>query len=420
MPEAVRQPVPKETQTRQGFERRTFLAVLVAALGYFVDIYDLILFSIVRVPSLLGICVPDTDLLAKGVLLLNMQMAGMLVGGILWGVLGDKRGRLSVLFGSIAMYSIANAANGLVNSVEAYAAWRFIAGVGLAGELGAGVTLVSEIMSKEARGYGATIISAVGILGAIAASLVGDWFNWRVAYFVGGGMGIALLILRIGVAESGLFEQVKYQGVSRGDFFLLFRTAERRMRYLAVILIGLPVWYVVGVLVTFAPEFGRAMGMSRIPSASRAVMFCYIGLSLGSLLSGTLSQILRTRKKVLGGFLAMTGLSIAIYFAFGGYSLWFFYLVCFMLGIGAGYWAIFVVIASEQFGTNIRATATTTVPNFVRGSVVPATFAFQYGIRYFGIEGSAILVGAIAVVLAFLALGGLSETYGKDLDYLEQ
>ena len=413
-------PPPATPATYEQTRRKTFLVVLVAALGYFVDIYDLILFAIVRVESLIDIGVAQDDLLSPGVLLLNMQMGGMLVGGILWGVLGDRRGRLSVLFGSIAMYSIANIANGFVNSVEAYAAWRFVAGVGLAGELGAGVTLVSEVMSKETRGYGAMIISAVGILGAVVGALVGDFFTWRTAYFVGGGMGVALLILRIGVAESGMFEQVRQQTVSRGDFFMLFRTAERRMRYLAVILIGVPIWYVVGILVTFAPEFGRALGMDELPVAGQAIMFCYIGLSLGSLLTGTLSQVWRTRTKVVRASMTASAVLVVVYFLVGGLSLRFFYAVCFALGVANGYWAVFVLMASELFGTNIRATAATTTPNFVRGSVVVVTLAFQFAATYLGIRGSAALVGAITIIVAFVALGRLEDTYGKDLDYVEE
>jgi putative MFS transporter len=421
MQKARPDPVQLEDPARRTSRTTAFLAVLVAALGYFVDIYDLILFSIIRVKSLLDIGLSQAELLSKGVLLLNMQMAGMLVGGILWGVLGDKRGRLSVLFGSIATYSIANIANGLVHSIEAYSVWRFIAGVGLAGELGAGVTLVSEVMSKEARGYGAMIISAVGILGAVVASMVGDLLGWRTAFFVGGAMGIALLILRIGVAESGMFEQVKASDtVSRGNFLMLFKTPERRRRYLAVILMGLPTWYVVGILVTFSPEFGRAMGMSPAPSASKAVMFAYVGLSVGSLLSGTLSQIFRSRKKIVAAFLALAVLFVAAYFSVAAASLWAFYAVCLLLGIAIGYWALFVLMASELFGTNIRATAATTVPNFVRGSVVLVTSAFQFAIPYVGIEKSGIIIGAVVLLVAFLALGQVSETYGKDLDYREE
>jgi putative MFS transporter len=398
---------------------KTYLAIVVAALGYFVDIYDLILFSIVRIPSLRSLGVAENDLLRTGVFLLNMQMAGMLTGGILWGILGDKRGRLSVLFGSIFLYSIANVANGMVDTVSTYAAWRFIAGVGLAGELGAGVTLVSEILPKEVRGYGTTIVATVGILGAVVASLVGDTFDWRVAYFVGGGMGLALLVLRVGVAESGMFEQVRHGVVSRGDFLMLFRSAERSLRYLSVIAIAVPIWYVVGILVTFAPELGRDMGMTVIPTASRAVMFCYIGLALGDLCSGVLSQVLRSRKKIVRWFLTLTGLFIAVYFLFAHRSLTLFYITCVALGFGAGYWAVFVTIAAEQFGTNIRATVATTAPNFVRGAVVPLTSAFQAWSGMLGVQGSAIAVAIVTLAVALLALRGLDETYAKELSFVE-
>ena len=395
------------------------LAVLVAALGYFVDIYDLILFSIVRVKSLTELGVPKEALLDRGGLLINMQMGGMLLGGILWGILGDKRGRLSVLFGSIVLYSVANIANGFVQGITSYAALRFLAGVGLAGELGAGITLVSESMDKEARGYGTTIIATVGICGAVVAALVGDAFHWRTAYFVGGGLGVALLLLRVGVFESGMFSELKKQTVQRGNFFALFATAARARRYLSVILIGVPIWYTVGILITFAPEFGAAMHMTEAPTPSRAVMFCYIGLALGDLGSGLLSQWLQSRLRVVMGFVVLTAVFIAAYFLVGGTSLDVFYAVCFALGFSNGYWAVFVTIATEQFGTNIRATVTTSAPNFVRGAVVPLTIAFQYGKPALGVAGSAIAVGVVTVAIALVSLRGLEETYGKDLNYVE-
>lgn len=399
--------------------RGVTLAILVAALGYFVDIYDLILFSIVRVSSLRAIGVPPDQILSQGVLLLNMQMGGMLVGGLIWGILGDKRGRLSVLFGSIVLYSLANIANGFVQTVPQYAALRFISGIGLAGELGAGITLVSEIMPAHTRGYGTMIVATVGILGAVVASLIGDAFDWRVAYFVGGAMGIALLVLRIGVAESGMFEGLKHTSATRGDFWSLVRSPQTRWKYVRVVLVGVPIWYVVGILITFSPEFGRTMGMATVPNAGRAVMFCYIGLALGDFASGALSQIMRSRNRAVGVFLLMTTAFIAVYFAAAHVSLSVFYTVCLLLGIGAGYWAVFVTIASEQFGTNIRATATTTAPNFVRGAVVALTLLFD-GLRpSMGIRGSAMLVGAVALAIAFLSLRGLEESYGKDLNYLE-
>ena len=395
------------------------LAILVAALGYFVDIYDLILFSIVRVPSLKALGVPDNELLNTGVMLLNMQMGGMLVGGVLWGVLGDKKGRLSVLFGSILMYSAANIANGLVTSVPAYAVLRLLAGIGLAGELGAGVTLVSEIMSKESRGYGTMLVAAVGIFGAVVGALVGDVFDWRIAYYVGGAMGLCLLLLRVGVYESGAFVEVARSKVRRGNFFGLFTNARHLRKYVSVILIGLPCWYVVAILVTFAPEFGQAMGMTVVPAAGRAVMFAYIGIALGGFLSGTLSQVLQTRKKVVLASLVGVAGTVTLYFFIARISPEVYYGMCSLMGLACGYWAVFVTMAAEQFGTNIRATVATTAPNFVRGAVVPMTSAFQVGRAYLGTQGSGIAVGVVAIVIALIALRNLEETYGKDLNYVD-
>jgi MFS family permease len=297
---------------------------------------------------------------------------------------------------------------------------RFIAGVGLAGELGAGITLVSESMDKDARGYGTTIVASVGILGAVVAALVGDTFSWRTSYFIGGGLGVALLLLRVGVYESGMFQSLKGRAVSRGNFFALFSTWARAKRYISVILIGVPIWYVIGILVTFSPEFGKAFGMSEPPSPGRAVMFAYIGLALGDLGSGAMSQRLKSRRKIVLAFLALTVIFVGLYFTVARTSLTTFYAVCVGTGFSIGYWAVFVTIASEQFGTNIRATATTTAPNFVRGAVVPLTSAFRaLAATSLGIVGSAIGLGAATLLIAFLALRTLDETYGKDLDFLD-
>lgn len=399
--------------------RHARFAILVAALGYFVDIFDLLMFGIVRVKSLVALGVPEAELLDTGVRLLNMQMAGLLVGGIVWGVLGDRRGRLSVLFGSIILYSVANIANGLTTSVEAYAWLRFLAGVGLAGELGAGITLVSELLPIESRGWGTTIVASVGVGGAVVAALVGDYFPWRTAYFTGGILGLLLLVLRIGVAESGMFKAVLESSVARGNFLALFTSWSRLQRYGAVILIGVPIWYVIGILVTLSPELGVALGLDQAPSAGSAIMWSYLGLVIGDFVSGWLSQVFRSRRQAAGLFIGITMAAVAVYFTMAGASLPAFYGTCVLLGFGVGYWAVFVTIASEQFGTNLRATATTTVPNFVRGSVVPVTMAFQAGRERFGLLGSAGVVGAVVFVIALLALRSLEETYGKDLDYVE-
>ncbi len=395
--------------------------VLVGALGYFVDIYDLVLFSVVRTPSLKALGYSGAELVDHGIHLLNLQMIGMLLGGILWGVLGDRRGRLTILFGSILLYSLANLANGTVHTLGAYAFWRVIAGIGLAGELGGSITLVSEVLSKQARGYGTALVATVGVMGGVVGGLVADKVDWRTAYFIGGGMGLLLLLLRFSIAESGMFRHLHGNAaVKRGQFLSLFTHRERFFRYLRCILLGLPTWYVVGVLATFSPEFGQALGITGGPvKAAYAVLFLYLGLTFGDLLSGLLSQWFRTRKKVVLGFVLATVAFITVYFCSAGRSAAFFYGVITLIGVGIGYWALFVTIAAEQFGTNIRATVTTTVSNFARAATIPITLSFQYAKNHIGLLPGAIVVGAVTITLTLLALWGMAETHGKDLDYHE-
>ena len=399
-------------------------AVIVAALGYFVDIYDLILFSIVRVESLkdLGITAAQ-EITNQGLFLINMQMGGMLLGGILWGILGDKRGRLSVLFGSILLYSLANIANGFVTSIDQYAWLRLIAGIGLAGELGAGITLVSEGLSKEKRGYGTMIVATVGVSGALLGYWVGHRFGWRNAYFVGGGLGLALLVLRASVFESGMFRQVQARTeVTRGNFLSLFTHPVRLGKYLRILLIGVPLWFVVGILVTLAPEFGRALGLTGEVTAGLAVFWCYFGLVFGDFISGALSQLWHSRNKALQVFLAFCATLVGVYlFGTKGATPATFYAVCFVLGISVGFWALFVTVAAEQFGTNLRATVATTAPNFARGAVLGLVPAFKYLSTAFGsiILGAAVL-GGVALLVAYWAVSTLPESYGKELDYVEE
>jgi putative MFS transporter len=395
------------------------VTVLVAALGYFVDLYDLILFFVVRIKSLRSLGVPPDELLDTGVMLIDAQMIGMLLGGVLWGVLGDKRGRLSVLLGSILLYSCANIVNAYVRTVPEYALLRFVAGVGLAGELGAGVTLVSEVMSREGRGWGPTLIAGIGLLGAITAALVGAVVPWQQAFLIGGGLGLALLLLRAAVRESDLFLDVRHGTSVRGSFWMLFQSRDRLRRYLAVIFVGTPIWFCLSVFVGLSPEFAKALGMSETPDPARSVLFFYCGASAGDLASGALSQVLRSRKKVLGLFLGMTALAIGAYVLIGPGSLALLYACCGFLGFATGYWAVFVTVAAELFGTNLRATTTTTAPNFVRGSVVPLTALFGALRGPLGVTGAALAVGGGALVIAVVALVYLDETFGKDLDYLE-
>lgn len=421
---------------RDDLKKLFSLPVIVAALGYFVDIYDLLLFGIVRKESLIALGVTEDMLFSEGEFLLQIQMTGLLVGGIFWGIMGDKKGRLSVLFGSILLYSLANIANGFVTNVEQYAILRFIAGVGLAGELGAGVTLVSESLPKHLRGYGTTIIASVGILGAVLAYFVSQWQPWRISYFIGGGLGLALLITRVSVFESGIFLNIVKQNISRGNFWQLFQDSKRFKKFMGSTLIGLPIWYVIGILITFSPEFAKALTIEGEVVAGKSIMICYLGLTLGDLTSGITSQLLQSRKKIVTVFITLTLIMILLYLFMPVKSVIFFYSICFLLGIAIGYWALFVTVAAEQFGTNLRATVATSVPNFIRGTVVPLTLSFKFlrdnisatllpsmgeqAARNSGIIYGALIVGLITVIIAYFALRSVEETYGRDLNFEEE
>ena len=402
--------------------KKSTLLIIVAALGYFVDIYDLILFGIVRLPSLYELNVAEDQIQEVSILLLNMQMAGMLIGGIFFGILGDKRGRVTVLFGSILLYSLANFANGLVQDVHTYALVRFLAGLGLAGELGAGITLVSESMKKEDRGYGTMIVVFFGAFGAVVAALVADKFDWRISYYVGGGLGLLLLFFRVGAMESGMFESLKKSKKQESIPFLsLFKNRLILIKYVRCILIGLPVWFVVGVLIVFSPEFGKVLGVSEPIESGKAVIWSYVGLSIGDVLTGSLSQWIKSRKKVVFYALLTGAVTSAIYLFSSNLTPNAFYFLCFLVGLPMGYWGLFVTIAAEHFGTNIRSTVSTTVPNFVRGATVPITllFAFLADGMGWGIVVSAAVVGGISFGISIWAARGLDETYAKDLNYIE-
>lgn len=388
------------------------VAVLVASLGYFVDIYDLLLFTIVRVPSLKDLGVPQSEIdTGVGLLLINIQMLGLLLGGIFWGIVGDKKGRLKVLFGSILLYSVANIANGFVTGTTGYLFWRFVAGLGLAGELGAGITLVAEILPKEKRGYGTMIVATVGVSGAVAANLIAKLVpDWRYCYFIGGGLGLALLFLRISVMESHIFNQTaESKTPGRGQFFALFNNKERFVKYLKCILLGTPTWFVVGILVAFSNKFAIEMGVKSPIDPGNAVAFCYAGLVLGDFSSGYLSQLLKSRKQVMLIFLGLTAACVALYLNLFAAEEWLFYTVCCVLGFSVGFWAIFVTIAAESFGTNLRATVATTVPNFARGMLLLITMGFKGLQHYVSYLQSGVIMGVICIAIAIVAAYTVEE-----------
>lgn len=409
--------------SQQKLKHLLSLPVIVAALGYFVDIYDLLLFGIVRVPSLESL---DLDVNTSGSMILNYQMIGLLIGGIIWGVFGDKKGRLSVLFGSILVYSLANIACGFLpyfpkeNIAITYAILRFIAGIGLAGELGAGITLVSESLPKELRAIGTSIVAGFGLLGAVVAQLTVELAgDWTIAYFVGGGLGLLLLFLRVGVVESGMFKEIKKsEHIQKGNFFYLFTNFNRLIKYLKCIAIGLPTWFCIGILAVMGNQFAPAFGIKNI-NPGKAIMWAYIGISAGDFASGFISHWLKSRKKAIFYMMLFTIVGVCL-MLFGGTkteNMYYFY--CAWLGLGTGYWAMFVTVGAEQFGTNIRSTAATTIPNMVRGLLPVMLISFDALKMNNGVVIAAAIVGFVAFSLGIYATLTIPETHNTDLDFTE-
>lgn len=400
--------------------------VIVAALGYFVDIYDLLLFTIVREPSLRALGVTDENMISASTKIINWQMVGLLIGGIVWGIMGDKRGRLSVLFGSILLYSVANFLTGYVSNIDQYAWARFVAGLGLAGELGAGITLVSELLPKNKRGVGTSLVAGVGLFGAVFAYFTFQFTgnDWRLCYKIGGVLGIALLFLRISVSESGMFKEVKsVENVQRGNVLMFFNNAERFRKYLLAILIGLPTWFVIGILVNYSNRFARELYGSTAIDSGRAIMYAYVGIAVGDILIGLVSQYLKSRKKALYVFYTLTILSGIFFFSSLNNNDSTMYMVCLALGFSTGFWAIFVTIGAEQFGTNLRATAATTIPNMVRGSLPLLNILFKDVFQdslHWSIVRSGITTGVIAMTITLIAAWYTRETFHKDLNYVER
>jgi MFS family permease len=410
----------KHNEEKSTIQHLLSLPVIVAALGYFVDIYDLLLFGIVRIPSLKSLGLSDEAISSTGTAILNWQMTGLLIGGILWGILGDKKGRLSVLFGSIVTYSLANIACGFVQDADTYKILRLIAGIGLAGELGAGITLVSEILPKKLRAIGTSLVAGIGLMGAIVAYFTVELFDWRIAYFIGGGLGISLLLLRIGVFESGVFKSIQHEkGIEKGNFFSFFNNSNRFARYMKCIAIGLPTWFVIGILATFSNEFGKALGIVEAIKPGLAIMWCYVGLAAGDLFSGFFSHWLASRKKAVLFMMLFTIVFCGIYLFGGVKTSNTLYLLFLAMGFGIGYWAMFVTIGAEQFGTNLRATAATTIPNMVRGTVVGMTALFGYLKPTWETIYAGTAVGVICFFLGLLAILTIEESHDRDLDFLE-
>lgn len=458
-------PVPNPATTRLT-AAAIGLSVAAAALGYFVDLFDIVIFGVVRVNSLIGLKLQGAEITDWGIRLLNLQMLGMLIGGFAWGYVGDRLGRRFALLSTIAVFSFANLANAYVGTVEQYAALRFLAGFGLAGELGAGVTLVSELMPKNRRGYGITLVSFLGLVGALTASYVGSHFEWRNAYFIGGSMGLVVLLLRfVGMAESEMFEkhdapngrqQVAILGWIAAPLiiallWLMFGngsalaqlglppvivtvallaailaglfTPQRSFitKFYAVTAVGVPIWFVSALFVNLAPEFGKALALTDFDPKTfvgQVLAWQASGLALGSALTGVFSEWVGSRKRVLwiclAGLAALVVVQSTLLHDAASYAH-----LMFGVGLFQGYWTAFIAMAAEQFGIDVRATVSSSIPNIVRAMTVPVTLSVRGLEPVAGWTHASLLVGAIVFVLALLGLSQLQETYGKNLDYAE-
>ena len=401
------------------------LPVIVGALGFFVDIYDLLLFNMVRIQSFTDLGVAKEDMKNIGESIISWQMIGLTIGGVGWGILGDKKGRKSVLFGSIVLYSLATIANGFITNVDQYTWIRFIAGLGLAGELGASITLTSELLPKEKRGIAAALIATSGVMGTITAYFVfklsdGDW---RLCYFIGGGMGLALLFLRAGVLESRIYDSLKQVNVKMGNFLMLLNKRERFFRYMRCILIGLPVWYIIGVLITFADEFAKQFEITGFDQPT-ALVLQYAALAVGDMSAGFFSNYIKSRKKTLLIFYAITSIFIFLFFALkGGGTALNMYLICMGLGFGSGISVLYITMSAEQFGTNLRATAAISIPNLVRGCLPLILLLFQFlrsGKVFADYITAAWVTGIIIMSIGFIAAMLTKESFGKELDFVER
>jgi MFS transporter, putative metabolite:H+ symporter len=409
-------------QTPNTITKAAIIGVIVSALGFFVDLYDIIIFSAVRINSFIDLAIPAAEWPTHTRNILNAQMFGMLLGGFIWGTVGDKFGRLKVLFGSILMYSIFTLLNAFVKDIDSYMWCRFLAGVGLAGELGAGITLVTEQMDKKYRGFAVAMVGGIGMFGAVTAGIVATYCSWKTSYIIGAGLGLVLLILRLGVMESGLFNVMKEEGISKGNFLIVLRKKELLWKFFCILLVGMPGWFATGILITFTKEIATSMGMQEIPSAATVISLNFLGFAFGDPLCGLLSQFLKSRKKAIYTFLAAYSVFIICFFLFAKQSIALYYALFVCMGMGVGFTIMLFTLAAEQFGTNIRTLVTSTSLNLTRGWVIPLSFAFQwvaglYGGNYYY---SAVTIACIALCLAFYAMTQLEETYHKELDFYER
>jgi MFS transporter, putative metabolite:H+ symporter len=409
----------KKPSLPYGFTGKQLLMLAVAALGYFVDVYDLLIFGAERVESLQAVGVPKEDMKDVGILILNFQMAGLILGGFLFGILADKLGRLKVLFASILLYSVANIANAFVTTVPAFAGARFFAGIGLAGELGVALSWISESLERRQRTIATMIVSAIGLFGGIAAALVGSVCHWKTSYIIGGVMGLILLVLRISVKESKIFIKNQFKDIKRGDLIELFGSRKQLYKYLLCVFAGAPAVVFINLYITLTPEFALAFGITEPVSVSTAIMVYLMVFAVSDILCGFLSKLMQKRKGPLLIYACMQIFATAYFLLAPPDTAMGYYYRCAFLGFSIGYWGILITNSVEQFGTNIRATVATSTPNLIRGLTIPASLIFTNLIPAYGLVRSGAIVGFSLIVISIISILLLKDKFENNLNFTE-
>lgn len=418
-----------ETKETKHKEQSIALLILVASLGYFVDAYDLIIASVVRSSAIveLGLAQVGTPEHTKYAQLFEyVQSAGILLGGIIFGVYSDKKGRKKALYYSIAIYSIANILNGLLSASvpfvgTVYCILRFICGFALAAELSIGIVMISETMKAKHRGYGTMIVVSFGILGAVLAAVLFEFIgiHWQTLYLIGGIAGVLLLIFRFSVKETNPFLDLENQESERGSWVMIFKNRRLLKILFNAILLGFPIYFFISIPIKFATDYGKELGLT-IKGTIPIIVF-YIAMSVSDIIANYLCQLFENRKKVLYFYLGLCTISVfLLHFYPPTTPEQYFYLFSPLMGFASGYWALLITFTNEQIGTNIRSTYTTAVPNVVRSLFIPIQLLLTVLQPTFGTSTSVFYIGVLAVILALLGLYSLKETWGKNLKFIDE
>jgi MFS transporter, putative metabolite:H+ symporter len=390
-----------------------FSSLFLIGCGYFIDIFDLVLFSTLRISSFEELKITDPTYWT--VVFFNLQMTGILVGGIFWGKMADIKGRSWSFMGTILVFSIANIINGLTSSLTVYGICRFIAGFGLAGEMGSGIALICEKVPDEKRSLYLGFVSSLGCIGAVLSGWLGDIVYWRYLFIGSGFAGILLTLLRKNLLEPDLFRKTATLNIPRGQWKTLFQSPPDLIRFILLIFLGIPMWYIIGILWSFSTEMTSTIGLN-IFTSGQAILWGYVGVWMGDMLMPFVSQFLKSRIFTIQICLIMMLLGVIYLFQFQPHSLLSFQLTHIFLGFTIGYWAVYATLCGESFGTNIRALTSTSLPSLIRFSSIPMMIIYQYG-RDENELNIALGMGLTVLCISMITTYFIKDTFQKDIDF---